>query len=95
MSNPVAGQDFIQGFETTESLVGATVTVEYKKPNGEKTRDVVPTSVDTDTGIVTYLIPSTLSTYGMWLFQIKVVNSAGKISWSNPATKVFFDTKET
>lgn len=95
MSNPVAGSDFLQGFETTEDLTGATVTIEYKKPSGAKVRNVAPTSVDTATGIITWLMENTITTYGMWLLQVKIVSQAGRITWSNPAINVFFDNKKT
>ena len=93
--NPVAGSDFTQEFETTEDLVNATVTIEYKKPNGTRVVDQDPTSVNTSTGIITYLLPNTITTYGKWFLQVKIVNLAGEITWSNPATKVFFDNKIT
>ena len=95
MANPVAGQDFDVVLIEGGSLSGATVTVEYKKPNGVKTRDVTPTDVDTDTGEITYSIPAADSIAGTWLFTAKIVDSGGKIRWTNPAVSIFFDTKQT
>jgi hypothetical protein len=93
--NPVAGQDYDVVLVEEGSLVDATVTIEYKDPSGKKTRDVTPTNVDTDTGEITYSIPNTDSTYGMWLFVAKIVASDAKIRYTNPAEQVFFDNKKT
>ena len=95
MANPVAGQDYDVILVEEGTLVGAAVTIEYKKPNGQKVRDVTPTSVDTGAGEIKYSIPNTDSTYGTWLFVAKIVASDTKIRYTNPAEQIFFDNKKT
>jgi hypothetical protein len=93
MANPVEGSDFTVEMESPETLVGATVTVEYRTPNRQLTVDVAPTSVDTVNDIVYYEIPKEDAMQGKWRLWAKIVNAAGKATYSNPPVEVFFDRK--
>jgi len=91
MSNPVEGSDYTIILQADESLVGATVTILYRKPDGTKVEDVTPTNVDTGTNEISYKIESTDSVEGIWAIQAKVVNSSGYISYTKPVATVTFD----
>lgn len=92
MSNPVVGQDFEVNMVTSESLVGATVTLKYVKPDGVCVTGITPTNIDTGTGTITYeLLSAATDIAGKWRFNADIIFSSGKKSTSNPATEVTFD----
>jgi len=93
MSNPVAGQDYTVGMTSPESLVGATVTIEYKTPSNVITEDVEPTNVNTETDVISYKMTNEITTQGTWHVWAKIINSAGDITYVNPAIHVRFDKK--
>jgi hypothetical protein len=95
MSNPVAGQDYTVSMATTESLVDATVTIEYRKPDLSLVVDVEPTNVDTDNNVITYKMPNTLTTHGTWRIGAKIVFANDDIGYVNPAVVVYFENKLT
>jgi hypothetical protein len=93
MSNPVAGQDYTINMTVNDDLTGATVTIEYRKPDGTIVTDVEPTSVDEETSIISYKIEDTVSVYGQWKLTAKIINTSGDIRYINPPVIVFFDEK--
>lgn len=104
MSNPVAGQDYRvnmtaktddSGTRTIVDLTGATVTIEYRKPDNTIVEGVTPTLVGTTGGEIEYLMPKTLTTQGTWFIWAKIINSEGKESYVNPAVNVTFENKGT
>jgi len=93
MSNPVAGQDFIVNMVTTEDLTNATVTIEYKTPNGTVVTGVTPTSVNVSAGIISYLLQDSITVNGIWFVGAKIVDASGNISFVNPPLTIKFENK--
>lgn len=93
MSNPVECSDYTVEMISPEDLTDATVTIEYRKPNNTIVVDVTPTNVDVSTNTISYKIVCTESIQGNWKIGAKIVNSAGEISFINPAVSVTFDRR--
>ena len=89
MSNPVEGSDYTVILQADESLMGATVTILYRKPDGTKIMDVTPTNVDTIENRISYKISGDISTEGIWAIQAKVVNASGDVSYTKPVAVKF------
>lgn len=87
---PSVGQDFTVVFNSPETLVGATVTIEYKKPDRTIETNVTPTNVDTAIDQISYKIPKEDSVAGKWLVVAKIINAAGDVSWTKPPESVNF-----
>ena len=93
MANPVEGSDYTVQIESPETLVGATVTIEYRTPNNVVTEDIVPTDIDTEDDVITYEIDKSKTINGIWRFWAKIINAAGKTSYVNPPGVVKFDRR--
>jgi nitrogen fixation protein FixH len=95
MGNPIAGQTYTLSFETTETLTGSTVTIEYEKPNGEIVTALTPTSIDesSDPKVITYMIPDNVTTEGVWEFRVKIVTTDSKVYYSTNRVVVKFERK--
>ena len=95
MGNPAEGQDYTVNMTVpdTISLVGATVTIEYIKPDKSFTEGVTPTNVDTTNNIISYKIEDTDSVAGLWEIGAKIIESSGDVSFINPKVLVRFDRR--
>lgn len=92
-TNPVAGADYLVALEAPESLAGATITIERRTNFGIIEEGIAPTLVDTTNNIIYYEIPSSDSINGgEWRVWAKVIKS-GKIKFTSPVVKVYFDEK--
>lgn len=93
MSNPVVGSDYTVEMISPESLVGATVTIEYKNPQLVMTEGVSPTNIDTESNVISYKMTNDKTSEGNWKIWAKIVNSSGDITYVNPAVSIRFDRK--
>jgi hypothetical protein len=95
MSNPVAGADYTIHMITDVDLTGATVTIEYRKPDGSEQTGITPTNVNVSTGTISYRITKTLSANsdGEWKVTAKIVDAQGDTSFVNPSVSIIFDRK--
>ncbi len=97
MSNPMAGTDYTVNMTAKDedgvlfSLVGATVTIEYKAPGVAQVTGVTPTNVNTTTSVISYKIEDTASTEGLWAVGAKVITAGGDVRRVNPRVKIHFD----
>lgn len=87
---PIERSDYTINIEASEDLTGSTVTIEYRTPNNKIIDGVEPTNVDIESNIITYSMVNTITTKGTWKVWAKIVNAAGKISYTEPPQIVVF-----
>jgi hypothetical protein len=87
---PIEGSDFTINIEAPEDLTGAAVTIEYRMPNNQILDGIEPTDVDEESNIITYSMANTITTKGTWKVWAKIVNTDGKITYTEPPESVNF-----
>lgn len=85
---PIEGSDYTINIESPEDLTGATVTIEYRKPNNQIVDGVEPTNVDNN--VITYSMVNTITEKGAWKVWAKIVNKDGEITYTEPAESINF-----
>ena len=94
INNLVEGQDFeLKMIMVNQSLIEATVTIWYKKPDGSLTINVAPTSIDAVTNTITFKIHNTESIRGIWIIWVKIINKVDKVYFSRPRIALVFNER--